>query len=126
MKEPLKKKLVAWLKDELENCEEYLAEKAYAKSADYVTVLEASLPDLGLMINETGLKGDMMKARMRGEDIRTPGWHIQALSDEAFNFEEYKALGKNDGTLRTIGHILDMIGQKKLSLRAYAAMYNGD
>jgi len=120
------KRLVQMLKDELENCTEYLAEKAYAKSAEYVKVLEASLADLGLMVNETGLTLEMVKARLRGESIRTPEWHVQALSNETFDYEEYKNLGDNDGTLRMIGHSLKILGYHKLASRAYGAIYNNN
>jgi predicted DNA-binding protein len=124
MKDAKTKRLVTMLKDELENCLEYLAEKAYAKSAEYVKVLEASMEDLGLMVNETGLTLEMVKARLRGEDIRTPEWHIQALSNETFDYEEYKNLGDNDGTLRMIGHSLKILGYHKLSSKAYGGIYN--
>jgi hypothetical protein len=126
MKDAQKKRLVTMLKDELGNCEEYLAEKAYAKSAEYVKVLEASVEELGLMVNETGLTLEMVKARLRGEDIRTPEWHIQALSNETFSYEEYKALGDNDGTLRMIGHSLKILGYHKCASRAYDAIYNNN
>jgi hypothetical protein len=124
MKDAKTKRLIQMLKDELENCVEYLAETAYAKSTEYVKVLEASIEDLGLMVNETGLTGDMVKARLRGEDIRTPEWHIQALSNETFDPSEYKALGDNDGTLRMIGHSLKILGYNNLSSKAYSAIYN--
>jgi hypothetical protein len=114
------------LKDELDNCVEYLAETAYTKSTEYVKVLEASLEDLGLMVNETGLTGDMVTARLRGEDIRTPEWHIRALYNETFKCDEYKALGDNDGTLRMIGHSLKILGFHKLSSKAYGAIYNNN
>ena len=72
MRDAKTNRLIRMLKDELENGVEYLAETAYAKNTEYVKVLEASLEDLGLMVNETGLTGDMVTARLRGEDIRTP------------------------------------------------------
>lgn len=124
MRDAKTNRLVQMLKDELYNSLEYLAEKAYAKSTEYVKVLEASMEELGLMVNETGLTGDMVKARLRGEDIRTPEWHIQALCNETFDYEEYKALGDNDGTLRMIGHSLKILGFHKLSSKAYGAIYN--
>jgi len=124
MRDAKTNRLIRMLKDELENGVEYLAETAYAKNTEYVKVLEASLEDLGLMVNETGLTGDMVTARLRGEDIRTPEWHIQALSNETFDPSEYKALGDNDGTLRMIGHSLKILGFHKLANKAYSAIYN--
>jgi len=124
MRDAKTKRLIRMLKDELDNCVEYLAETAYAKSTEYVKVLEASMEDLGLMVNETGLTLEMVKARLSGEDIRTPEWHIRALSEVVFRTNEYKALGENDGELRMIGHSLKILGFHKLASKAYGAIYN--
>jgi hypothetical protein len=55
-----------------------------------------------------------------------PEWHVKCLYDVTFDFEEYKALGDNDGTLRMIARTLEMIGYDKLSPRAWAAMYTNN
>lgn len=118
------KRLVKMLTEELENCENFLAEKAYAKNSEYVKVLEATLEELGLMVNETGLTLELVKARLRGEEISVPKWHVKALWDVTFDFNEYRLLGDNDGELRMIMRVARMLRRDKLAKRAAAAMYS--
>jgi hypothetical protein len=118
------KRLVKMLTEELENCENFLAEKAYAKNSEYVKVLEATLEELGLMVNETGLTLELVKARLRGEEISVPEWHVKALWDVTFDFNEYRLLGDNDGELRMIMRVARMLRRNKLAARAAAAMYS--
>ena len=118
--------LLKVLKDELENCEHYLKEKAHTRSPEFKKVVEYRQDQLPLLVNEGGLVEELAKARMRGEKIDTPLWHIKALYDVIFDFEDYKALGDNDGELRVLGIVFRELGEKKLSDRASDAMYTNN
>ena len=123
--------LVKILTDELESCEAYLRHKAHTMCVDFHdenkdNAQNASPEKLGLMVNSTGLTLELVKARLRGEDIDKPEWHIQALYDVEFDYEDYKTLGDNDGRLRMLDLALSHLGEEALAKRAAAAMYNND
>jgi hypothetical protein len=127
MKKPLKReRLVNLLTNELELCENFLHEKAHAKSKVLNEVIAIPTEDLPMHINSSGMKQDLVKERLKGNDIDTPLWHTKVLYDESFDFEEYKALGDNDGELRVLGMIFRELGEDELETRAANAMYTNN
>jgi hypothetical protein len=118
--------LVRYLTEELESCENFLMEKAHAKSRVLNEVLEIPADDLPTHINSGGLKEELVNERLKGNDIDTPLWHTRVLYDEEFDYEDYKALGVNDGELRVIGRVFQMLGKEELETRAANAMYTNN
>jgi hypothetical protein len=132
MQKPVKRAdLVKLLTDELESCEAFLKTTAHDKSSEFddthtESVIAATPEQLGLMVNTEGLTLELVKARLKGEDIDTPQWHIKSLYDIEFDYDDYKALGDNDGRLRMLDLVLSHLGEEALAKRAVAAMYNTD
>lgn len=120
------KELLGRLQTELDSCENFLAEKARAKSQDFNAAVTMPKDELPLHMSEPGLLKEMVAARIRNEDIDTPSWHVRALYDETFDFEEYKALGENDGELRILEMVFSTFGEKELADRASDAMYTNN
>ena len=123
-KEPLRKKLITLLSQHLHYCESYLEEKTKTKSDDFNRAFEMKEEDLPLHIHDAGLTGEFVAARLKGENIDTPKWHIRALWDVEFSVEEYRALGNNDGQLAMLNVVFSEIGETKLAERAIQAQYS--
>jgi len=124
VKSNLKARLVKLLVQQLELCENFIEEKAKTKSAEFARIFAVPDDQLPLHVNDDGLSGELVKARLAGEDIDIPKWHIQALYDVTFDFEEYKAFGYNDGELNLISMMLSELGEDDLSARAELAKYS--
>lgn len=121
-----KKKLIAFLKGEMETCEDILKDLAHSKSATLKRALEMPREDWALHVNDQTLLGRLVQARLKGEDIDVPQWHCECLYDEEFDFSEYKHLGYNDGVLHTVSLLLTEMGEMELAGRAAAAIYVND
>lgn len=117
--------LIDELINQLNICEGYLAEKAHTNQA-YNDVLGMSEKELPLHINDVGLVGELVSARLKGESIDTPEWHCRAMYDLEFSMEEYKNIGTNDGALGILSLVFSRIDRDDLAKRATAAMYNAD
>lgn len=121
-----RKRLVAMLMNSLEICEYFLKDKAHIMSKDFMFVLELPEEDLPLHVHDNGFLGELVKERLAKRDCDIPVWHVKVLYDVAFNYEDYRALGNNDGELRIIAEVLKELGEDELSNRASDAMYTNN
>lgn len=110
----------------LEECKDFLGAMAVNKSSALKEVLDIPFDDLPQHINEVNEnKKEMVLARLRKEDIRHDSIFVcESLYDVEFDFDEYKNVGHNDGTLATLRGIFEVLGdeehQKECSLWIYS------
>ena len=110
----------------LEECKDFLGAMAVSKSSALKEVLDIPFDDLPQHINEVNEnKKEMVLARLRKEDIRHDSIFVcESLYDVEFDFDEYKNVGHNDGTLATLRGIFEVLGdeehQKECSLWIYS------
>jgi 2-hydroxy-3-keto-5-methylthiopentenyl-1-phosphate phosphatase len=120
-----RKKILDTLQYQLELCERFLYEKARLNPQfrETVEMLEKDLP---LHINDTGLMGEMVQARLKGEKVDTAEYQTKAMYDLEFSVEDYKAVGFNDGALSVINRVALDLGDSAMAERALAAQYSAD
>jgi len=116
------------LREVLDNCEDFLRRQAHTRNQSFLRILACCKENLPAMLLDilTDKEIVLIEARLKGINIDTPQYHIQALWDVAFDYEDYKAIGYNDGQLSIVSLIASTLGDKELSERASNAMYNQD
>jgi hypothetical protein len=120
-----RKKILNTLQYQLELCENYLYEKARL-NPEFVEAVGMPEKDLPLHINDGGLTGEMVQARLKGEEVDTPIWQTKAMYDLEFSYENYKAVGFNDGVLSLINRVALDLGDSAMAERALIAQYSAD
>ena len=119
------KKILETLQYQLELCENFLYEKARLNH-QFRESVEMPKKDLPLHVNDDGLMGEMIQARLKGEKVDTAKWQTKAVYDLEFSYDDYKAVGYNDGALSIIYRVALDLGDKAMAQRALAAQYSVD
>ena len=119
------KKILETLQYQLELCENFLYEKARLNH-QFREAVEMPKKDLPLHVNDDGLMGEMIQARLKGEKVDTAKWQTKAVYDLEFSYDDYKAVGYNDGALSIIYRVALDLGDKAMAQRALAAQYSVD
>ena len=116
------------LREVLDNCEDFLRRQAHTRNQSFLRILACRKENLPAMLLDilTDKEIVLIEARLKGINIDTPQYHIQALWDVAFDYDGYKAIGYNDGQLSIVSLIASTLGDSELSERASNAMYNQD
>lgn len=114
------------LTEELEYCESVLREKAHRMNIDYQRIEDMLPNDLPLHVNDEEPYGEMVRERLKGNSIDTPKWHCQALGQVAFDYEDARHIGMNDGALLLIWKLANKLHDKALCERALTAQYSDD
>lgn len=121
-----RQKLLEEITNQVELCEQFLESKAEELSEQYNTAIALPQTDLGIYINDPTVLGELVKARLKGAPVNTPKWQIECLCDCEFDYDDYRKLGENDGTLQMAAIVLNLLGEEELAQRALAAQYNSD
>jgi hypothetical protein len=120
-----RKKILGTLRYQLELCENFLYEKARLNQ-QFREAVEMPDKDLPLHVNDEGLMGEMIQARLKGEKVDTAKWQTKAMYDLEFSCDDYKAAGYNDGALSIINRVALDLGDHAMAERALAAQYSVD
>lgn len=120
------KRLLKRSLDILEQCKDYLKEKACKAGATLGDVKRIPFNDLPKYVNdENELKKDIVLARLRKEKIfDNPEFILKSLYNIAFDVETYKSIGMNDGTLMTLKIIFEELGDKVHAKECYDWLYS--
>jgi len=114
------KELKVLLKDKLDQCEEYLHDLAMRKDSDYNEAYKTKFEDLPTLM----LHNDWAKRRFKGENISEHSICIEVLSNCEMDFDEYKHLGENDGSLYTLYAIYKKLGMNDEAHKAMSLVYS--
>ena len=116
--------LLKHLMDRLETCEYSLKFMCKEKSENYRKLLRTEYNDLPTLINDHDPLRTWAEERIKNKDNwETPQCHIEFLSDCEMSYDEYRALGINDGELQSIAGVYNCLGMEAEAQRALAAVY---
>jgi hypothetical protein len=115
----------------LETAKEFIQEQAKGHSESALKEVLAfdkeTLPTYINKYNTMKLNIKIAKAILNGEDVtKNPDFVMQSLYDCAFDVDDYKAIGVNDGILLTLSQIFNKLGMHKKALEAISWGYSID
>lgn len=112
-------------KASLNECIEFLTEIALDKDTAIKKIIDIPFNDLPQHINEENdLKREMVLARLRKENLcYNSQFVLQSLWDCGFGFEDYKAIGRNDGELNILGKVFKELGDEVTAKKCYEWIY---
>lgn len=116
----------AWVKREIEDGRDFIICKAKGINGELQDIDEASLDDLPKYIN-TNLDSSkaLLKHRLEGTPLNLEPL-LQLMYDTAFDEEEYKQIGDNDGSLVTLASLANKLGMTDQAELAMEAVYSYD
>lgn len=121
--EDVKKYVIAGIDD----CVEYLIGVAADIDREIFVVRAAGIEELPKYINTTSRPAQVLvKSILSSTRIEDLDPFLEVLSDHAFNAQDYKEIGMNDGQLQTFSSLADGLGMKIESQRANSAIYAWD
>lgn len=96
-----------------------------SRDGDVEEALACPLKELPLFINKPGeVLQDIVKRRLAGKRVKlTPSECIQVMSNIEFDYDDYRNIGWNDGTMILACDIYKVLGKDKKSVKAYGNVY---
>jgi hypothetical protein len=110
----------------LDNCEDFLIQLNRLKGTAYKEVEQLEVKELPEHINDSpAYKNRLVKTKLVGEPLtKDPMNLLEPLWDTEFDYDDYKNIGHNDGTLATLWKLFRILDMKEEEERANALIYS--
>lgn len=94
------------------------------RNPKYDAVVKAPVNKLPLLINEGDFCKELVTKRLKGESIEEVSIYTQAMSDVAFDTDDYRNIGWSDGSMCLASDLYEILGSPEKSQEAYSCMYS--